>query len=1014
MLQLEVTIINKKEEIAMGKKVRAILLALALLVTTVIPASLTLNKPLKVKAADAGIDIVFNFTGADLSAKNENGVGYQLYTWSVGGGDGAAHDMTVSADGQTATYVHHLTGKEITTLRQGYIVRFGDNWDAKDFESDRFVDLSNVLGGTVTVDITSKQAAATINYDKVIRGLKITSSAADVNDLTKVTFATGEELTDLQAADIRVRDTYTGEYLGIKSITADATNKAFTIVLDEALARDGSYEIVYDSAVGYENQTFMVGLPDYYVSDEFENAYTYNGDDLGATWTAASTTFKVWAPVATDVKVNLYKSGNEDADDLIQSVPMTQGDNGTWVATVDGDQNGVYYTYSANVKGKQVETIDPYARTAGINGKRGMVINLASTNPEGWENDKNPFTSTNQEDAVIYELHVRDFSIEESSGVSEAHRGKYLAFTENGTKNATGQTTGLDYMKELGVTHVHLLPVYDYATVDESIPNNKQYNWGYDPQNYNLPEGSYSTNAADGAVRVNEFKQMVKSLHDNGISVIMDVVYGHVYNSGTFSVNVLTPQYFSRIDSNGSGCGNDTATERNMVSKFIVDSMVYWAKEYHIDGFRIDQVGLYDVDTVNKLVKELKAIDPKMVLYGEGWSMATNTSKKVDLATQSAAVDTPGFGYFNDEVRDSLKGGVFNASEGGYVTGEYGKLGGVLRSLSGEPAWADDPDQVINYNSCHDNYALWDRLRLGNPNKYTEDELKKSNSLAAAIVFTSQGVPFLQAGEEIYRTKTNKDGEYVNDSVNSPDAVNSIKWDTLNDASYAKSADYYKGLIAFRKAHAALRMTDYTDIWNNMVILADGVKDEDAVIEYQLNGGANGETSNGIVVILNPSKNVKNVKLPIGNWNIYVDGEKAGTEVLGTAKDSVEVQPISAMVLVCEDETAYFSLEGFNDAKYAGNGENGSSDKDNNGTKDNGANGTNNGANGTDSNVNGTDANGNGNGSNGANGTNGTKGEVSNQAVKTGDNTLATVAAIIVMLVACAGAVVVLRKKKFN
>ena len=961
----------------MGKKIRAILLALALLITTAIPVGTTLRKSVDVKADDAGIDIVFNFTGADLSAKNENGVGYQLYTWSVGGGDGAAYDMVVNGD--TATYKLHLD--YISTLRQGFIVRFGDNWDAKDFESDRFVELSDVLGGTITVDIKSKEAKFDVDDSQAIKGLKVTSAAADVNDLTKITFTVGQELTDTASANIRVRSMYTGEFIGVTSATPDDTNKAFTLVLDTALERDGAYEIVYDSSDEFKDQTFMIALPDYYVSDEFENANTYTGDDLGATWSAASTTFKVWAPLATDVNVNLYQSGNEGANDLIQSVPMTKSDNGTWVATVDGDLNGTYYTYSANVKGNQVETIDPYARTAGINGKRGMVIDLASTNPEGWENDKNPFTSPNQEDAVITELHVRDFSIEQSSGVSEANRGKYLAFTEAGTKNATGQTTGLDYLKKLGVTHVHLLPVYDYATVDESIPNNTQYNWGYDPQNYNLPEGSYSTDASNGAVRVNEFKQMVKSLHDNNISVIMDVVYGHVYNAGQFSVNVLTPQYFSRVNSNGSGCGNDTATERNMVRKFIVDSMVYWAKEYHIDGFRIDQVGLYDIDTVNALVKALKEVDPNMVLYGEGWSMDTNMSKDIKLATQTNAWRTPGFGYFNDTARDALKGHLFTETEVGYANGaNAAKVAEVLSTIGGEPAWADDPEQSINYNSCHDNKTLWDALRTRQPaNGYTEEELMKANSLAAAIVMTSQGVPFFQTGEEIYRTKTNADGEFVEDSVNSPDSVNSIKWDTLNDAAYASSSDYYAGLIALRKAHPAFRMTTYDDIYANLNVVVDGKQDDDAVIAYQLNAKANGDTADGIFVIFNPSKNTKNVTLPEGNWNVYVQGDKAGTEVLGTAKGSIDVAPISATVLVCEDGTVK--------PVEPNNGGNGDNSNVTPGASDNNKN--NDAAKPADN-------------------------AAPNQAVRTGDNTLVTIALIVVMLVACASAVVVLRKKKFN
>lgn len=372
-------------------------------------------------------------------------------------------------------------------------------------------------------------------------------------------------------------------------------------------------------------------MPIIYSTEEFEKEYTYTGNDLGAVWNKDSTTFRVWAPTAEEVYVNLYETGTPDTADLIESVAMTKGVNGTWVYTKSGDLNGTYYTYTAVLNGVREEVCDPYARTTGVNGKRGMVIDLASTNPEGWENDVNPHVNEGINDAIIYELHIRDLGTHSSSGITNV--GKFLSLTERGTKTPGGMATGIDHIKELGITHIHLLPIYDFGSVDETSTNKNLFNWGYDPVNYNVPEGSYSTDPYNGEVRVAELKQMVKSLHEDGISVVMDVVYNHVYNAGEFCVNKLVPGYFSRIDdtgsySNGSDCGNDTASERSMVKKYIVDSVNYWADEYHIDGFRFDLVGLLDTETINEIVTTVHAKHPDVIFYGEGWSMNTAVTKE--------------------------------------------------------------------------------------------------------------------------------------------------------------------------------------------------------------------------------------------------------------------------------------------------------------------------------------------------------------------------------------------------
>ena len=634
----------------------------------------------------------------------------------------------------------------------------------------------------------------------------------------------------------------------------------------------------------------------FYSTQQFEETFTYEGDDLGAVWSKEKTVFRLWAPTAAAVKVNLYASGTAGMQDLLEQVEMNTDIRGTWVAEKTGDLNGVYYTYQVDVNGKIVEACDPYARTTGVNGKRAMVIDLLGTNPEGWDQDTDPNGGKNITDAVIYELHVRDLSADESSGIT--HKGKFLGLIEEGTTNKQGVPTGLDHMKNLGITHVHLLPSYDYATVDESRLNEPQFNWGYDPENYNVPEGSYSTDPYHGEVRVREMKQMVKGLHDHGISVVMDVVYNHVYDAGTFCFNCIVPQYFSRVSdsgiySTGSGCGNDTASERSMVRKYIVDSVKYWADEYHIDGFRFDLVGLIDTETINAVMEAVHKTHPDVIFYGEGWSMYTALTKDgYQMTTQSNSAQTPDFAFFSDTLRDALRGSVFNNHERGYVAGTGDYTGIISDCFRGLPAWCKSPTQTINYASCHDNMTLFDRLHLSNP-EVSMEELVRMNNLAASIVMTSQGVPFVQAGEEMLRSKPLPDGSFDHNSYRSPDSVNSLKWDDLNKAAYQEAAAYYKGLIELRKAHPALRMTSAEEIHEKICDLT-GV--DFNVTAFHILSGANGEAQD-LVVIFNPNKEETTVTLPEGCWEIFVNAESAGTASLGSAEGEVTVAPISAMVL---------------------------------------------------------------------------------------------------------------------
>lgn len=677
--------------------------------------------------------------------------------------------------------------------------------------------------------------------------------------------------------------------LTITSVTAEG--KVYTIVTQEDIDLQKEYTILFNGS------EYKVNLPSYYSTDEFEDLYTYTGNDLGYTWTKEKTVFRVWAPTATAVKVNFYESGDPTVPDLSDQLEMNADINGTWVLEVSGDLNGVYYTYQVDFDDNSVEACDPYARTTGVNGQRAMVMDLNSVNPEGWDQDKDPHADDPITDAIIYELHVRDLSVDASSGIQ--NKGKFLGVIETGTTNPNGIPTGLDHIKNLGVTHIHLLPSYDYGSIDEANLQDNDFNWGYDPQNYNVPEGSYSTDPYKGEVRVAEFKQMVKGLHDNGISVIMDVVYNHVYSAENFCFNKIVPGYFSRISPNGrysagSGCGNDTASERAMVQKYIVDSVTYWADEYHIDGFRFDLVGLIDTETVNAVVEAVHKTHPNVIFYGEGWTMSTELTKEgYTMATQSNSTQTPDFAYFSDTIRDAIRGPMNNISKPGFCADGGGFSGAIASCFKGAPSWCKSPTQTINYASCHDNNTLFDRITTSTPDNSFEDRVKMNN-LAAAIVMTSQGTPLFQAGEEMLRSKPLEDGTYDHNSYRSPDSVNNLKWNDLCNDIYMDTYQYYQGLIAFRKAHPGLRMTSAEEIESHITNLTDNNSN---TLAFQISKGANGE-ENDMVVIFNAKQEAASITLPEGNWDIYINGEDAGTTALGSVKGTISVDPISAMVLI--------------------------------------------------------------------------------------------------------------------
>ena len=678
--------------------------------------------------------------------------------------------------------------------------------------------------------------------------------------------------------------------VAIKERTDDGSN-IYTLVPETELDVTAAYSL------RYRTSEKAITMPIYYSTKTFEALYTYEGDDLGANWSPEQTFFRLWAPTASAVRINLYASGDYRENDLLEQVEMTPDVSGTWVATVQGNLNGTYYTYSVDVEGVTNEACDPYARAVGVNGQRAMVIDLDSTDPEGWENDRDPHYDNTITEAIIYELHVRDLSVDENSGIT--NKGKFLGLIETGTTTPEGIPTGLDHIKALGVTHIHLLPSYDYGSVDETRLEDNVFNWGYDPVNYNVPEGSYATDPYNGEVRVKEFKQMVKGLHDNGISVIMDVVYNHVYSGEEFCFNKIVPLFFSRVSTDGqfsagSGCGNDTASERAMVKKYIVDSVKYWADEYHIDGFRWDLVGLIDTETINEVMEEVHKTHPNIIFYGEGWTMSTQVTKEgYTLTTQVNSQETPGFAFFSDTLRDAIRGGNSNNSKPGFVANSGGFAGNIADCFTASPAWCKSPTQTVNYASCHDNHTLFDRITMSTPDATFADRVKMNN-LSAAIVLTSQGIPFIHAGEEMLRSKPLEDGSFDHNSYRSSDEVNNLKWADLSQEAYQLTYAYYQGLIAFRKAHPALRMTTAEEVAEKITRL--GGLDFN-VVGFHIAAGANGE-ENELIVVFNPNPNATTVTLPEGEWTAYINGDKAGTEALGTATGTASAEPISAMVLV--------------------------------------------------------------------------------------------------------------------
>lgn len=894
---------------------------------------------------DFKLGIVYYRPGGDYN-------GWNVWLWSAGdnevdydnGGKGIAFTQgSVSYGKSVKTIMYDVKGCVPSDDGNafGFIVRLND-WEQKDIEEDRFVsvaDLNEHMSGNRII-IYLVQGVKQIYFDaESAMTDKIT--LASFKDYHTVNIQTNSKITENSKFVIRDND---NAECGTLDCSLAANRKfvgtmAATIPFTGTFDFDKTYTVYDDNEDGFTSMTTQVN--ELYDTAEFGNKYNYTGA-LGVDYSKTKSTFAVWSPTATAVKLNIYNSGDVTVTEKT-SHDMTAGANGEWTAEVSGDLNGKYYTYSVTLGGDTSEIVDPYARSGGRDGKRGMILDLDATDPDGW-NDENRHkipdygsTANAMSKAVIWEAQLRDVTIHESSGVSAENRGKFLGLTETGTKNGKGRATALDYLKELGVTHVHFQPLFDFASVNENFTTatydkKGEYNWGYDPLNYNMPEGSYSSDPSNGRTRVNEMKQMVMALHNAGIQVIMDVVYNHVSNASSSNFEKLAPGYYFRTTPagsffNGSGCGNETASERYMFRRFMIDSVKYWTEEYKIDGFRFDLMGLHDIVTMNELYDSLKEINRDVIVYGEGWTGGTSGLADDKAAIQANAAQMPNIAVFNDIIRDGLKGSVFTITDTGFATGKSNSDAGVYVGAAGatsvladsiyktlgntKKAFALNPTQNVNYVSAHDNSTLWDKMNASvNANKNT---LMAMYRLAATSVLTSQGAGFFLAGEEMMRSKpttadgsalydnrpekylTNPDYYFSDNSYKSADSVNAIDWNNLDNADTAAMVEYYRQLIAIKKTFPQFAIATAAQLETCLTVNDTSLGDGIAAYAVKDPG-----SDNYAVLAFNATGKTKSVSIPKGKYSVYVNGNKAdATKALSTVNgNSVNVSAYSAVVMV--------------------------------------------------------------------------------------------------------------------
>jgi len=822
--------------------------------------------------------------------------GWNVWVWpSEPGGDGAGYSFGFRRAGGFVTAYIDLKSDVKET---GYIIRRkagGNDWAEKDTNDDRFTRAREIW---------------------VIQGDPETyTQRPDVSKMP-IRFASAENPNTVFVSLMRMPRNYNNfsvyqDGKKLDGISLQGRHELQVIIsLNEPISDPSKRIVVRDESGRFSDKdvTMRRILDDYY----------YDGDDLGLVYSSDQSVFKLWAPTAETVSLALYddagiynSAGKVTENETDNLFPMTRDlSTGVWSVSVPGNLDGKYYLYRVQfVSGKVNWAVDPYAKAVSANGQRGAVVNLAETNPAGWRSAEKPPFSGAWQDAVLYELHVRDFSIDEDSGM--VNKGKFLAFTERGTKNKAGFPTGVDHIANLGVTHVHIMPAYDFAsinelTVDDPDSGNPKFNWGYDPQNYNVPEGSYSGNPRDPKARIIEFKQMVQALHNAGLRVVMDVVYNHTYETGGGPFESAVPGYYYRTNeygafTNGSGCGNEVASERPMVRKFIVDSCLYWAQEYNIDGYRFDLMAIIDRDTMREVTEKLwTEVDPGLIIYGEPWQSGGSPLHYSQMMSIGAQRGT-GIAIFNDRIRGSIKGGSDDSSRG-FATGQATMESGIVNGIRGTvDGFADRASESINYVTSHDNLNLWDKISIsygardmkGNPyslidpdKPLLENNAVRSSLLANGIIFTSQGIPFFPAGDEMLRSKFGDHNSYK-----SPDSINRMRWE--NAGKYREVVEYYTGLIRLRKEHPAFRMDSKSDM-DRINFLSS----QDRLVAFTIGDNANGDSWRTVFVAYNAGDGSRTINLPgSGTWYQVVNDRKAGTAVLAELRGTVTLPPLSMAVL---------------------------------------------------------------------------------------------------------------------
>lgn len=851
--------------------------------------------------------------------------GWKIWLWPELGDGGDFEFNGDDAFGKVMTF--EFTGTDYEgTDSIGVIVKTA-SWE-KDVAIDRFIDMTNPnVDNEVHVYLVSGEE--TIYYDDSAVDTSARASYVDFTSTSAIEFKASAAVSESQVTLMA-----DGVPVDIENYNNFALVGSFDIVGGADLGKTYTLEIDFQEA-GYDPKIYAVGFSGLYASDEFNAIYGYDGE-LGAIYTSTSTTFKLWAPISQAVSINLYTTGHkandEDYDgnvgtnDAYQVVDLVKADKGVWEVTIDGDLHGVYYTYNVTNGTANREVSDPYAFSSGINGLRSMVVDFDRLDPENWDNVDPVENINSYNDAIIYELHIRDFTTHSSWNGTEAYRGKFLGLAETGT-TYNGVTTGIDHIFDLGVTHVQLLPVFDFgAAVDESRIDEASYsgvkdtvfNWGYMPENFNSVEGSYSTNPYDGSVRVTEYKELIQTFHEGGVNVIMDVVYNHHGRSADSNFDLIVPGYYFRMNengsfSNGSGTGNETASENYMMRKFMVDSVTFWAEEYKISGFRFDLMKLHDVETMNQIADAVHEIDENILIFGEPWDAGGSNLDEAIAASHLTLDEMPGVAVFNDEIRDAIKGSVFDEEAQGFIQGSRDAILGLQVGIKGRiDTYATNPNQTVNYTTAHDNNVLFDKIQLSTEG-LTYTEMVEMQKQANAIVLTSNGIPFLHAGVEIMRTKPctviggNAQGDcdssntFDHNSYRSPDQTNQIDWNWK--AQNLEVFEYYKGLIELRKSTGIFSMDSAEEINSKYQFMSgDG-----SVVTYFITD--NDSPWKYTYVIHNNSNIERSVELLNMTWNLVANQDQAGTATIEEVSGSITIRKNETLIMYVENQNMDYISE---------------------------------------------------------------------------------------------------------